>query len=232
MYTLFDYSRARIYFRKQSKNFFASERWRSEVMAAKALLTTHFEGLETITFHLPTKRIMALSADEKLLLLYTLILCITEVDTQYRYLREDLLALFQQRSVLQSERMTFLAQLAQEESRVVMDHCLEDLFPQGPLQIVRLWETKNPKYGGKTFLRYALEDLLVIEVDERKKLKPKRKVRHKGYRDHGTLASNDSKARKEAQRYFYDVERELENYKAELREKMPFLDDEDLYDSG
>lgn len=227
MVEILDYSQSRSFFGRSFKSYFAGEQWSSQVMAANSSLSQENSKDFENHFYVPSRKVMALGPKEKKLLLHTAYLCY-QLDSNYGVILEDLIRLLRQRTSDQSTTLGFQIQLIEERSQQAYEAMLDEFLPGGSLTLIRRWNQTSARYEGKSFLTYALEDILILQWRKLTKRKPRKAHRKKGYRDHGTLASYDSQARKAAN---VEFERDRELLKVALEDiqrKMPFLDEEDL----
>lgn len=102
---------------------------------------------------------------------------------------------------------------------------LEDLalLPQYGLSVIKNNFRFNRRYFRSLFSRKNLnefEKIFCWKVLKPKTSKPKRKIRHKGYRDHGTLPSNSSRALREElskEASFQILQNEIEEYRENIQ---------------
>jgi hypothetical protein len=102
---------------------------------------------------------------------------------------------------------------------------LEDLalLPQYGLSVIKNNFRFNRRYFRSLFSRKNLKDFEKIfcwKVLKPKTSKPKRKIRHKGYRDHGTLPSISSRALREElskEASFQILQNEIEEYRENIQ---------------
>lgn len=132
------------------------------------------------------------SSEEKLFIYEILRLAAIE-SPQLMYLIEDLQNLLKRRGY-QHERYFYLQSLTDNQFSYEMD-CKLDYSNRSRRRYYRML---NTKFGKKQLsLKEILEQYFFCDFIELNRPRAKKKIRHKGYRDHGSLGSEFSKTLKQ-----------------------------------
>lgn len=132
------------------------------------------------------------SSEEKLFIYEVLRLAAVE-SPQLMYLIDDLQNLLKKRGY-QHERYLYLTSLTDNQFSYEMDCKLDYSNPSRR----RYYRMLNTKFGKKQLtLKEILEQYFFYDFIELNRPRAKKKVRHKGYRDHGSLGSEFSKTLKQ-----------------------------------
>jgi hypothetical protein len=132
------------------------------------------------------------SSEEKLFIYEVLRLASIE-NPQLRYLVDDLQELLRKRGY-QHERYFYLTSLTDNQFSYELD-CKVDRRNPSRRRYYRMLSTK---FGKKQLtLKEIIEQYFFYDFIELNRPKAKKKIRHKGYRDHGSLGSEFWKTRKQ-----------------------------------
>lgn len=137
---------------------------------------------------------------------------------EIKYLVEELRELYKRRGY-QNDRYFYLESLSDNQFVYEIDCILTPRFRSRRLY----YEKLNGFFGRKqlTFLE-IIQQYLFPDIIEINRPKPKKKIRHKGYRDHGSLGSEYSKTLKQ-QAGDWTLRLQEERKKKELDDYLKFL---------
>lgn len=137
---------------------------------------------------------------------------------QLAYLLEDLEQLLRKRGY-QNERYFYLSHLTDNQFAYELD---TKVFPKTSSRRT-YYRKRSMRFGRKQLtLQEILEQYFFADIIELNRPRPKKKVRHKGYRDHGSLGSEFSKTLKQQAGAWQLKELEAQKKKRE-KELLEFL---------
>lgn len=157
------------------------------------------------------------SAKEKEFL-YEILRGTSLIHPELKYLLEDLDQLLKKRGY-QNERYFYLISLTDNQFAYELD---SKVLPGNPAR--RTYYRKlHSRFGRKKLtIEEIFEQYFFYDIIELNRPKPKKKVRHKGYRDHGSLGSEFSKTLKQ-QSGDWSIKESEEQRKKEIKDLQDFL---------